>query len=70
MEVSTKPGAIQRSPMKVTYTVNNGMYIYHGPRGYSGIAYSLEKIDEVLTRTYGTGNYELIEVCPSSTTSA
>ena len=47
--------------MKVTYTVKNRMYIYKGPRGYSGIAYSLEKINEVLTRIYGADSYELVE---------
>jgi hypothetical protein len=35
------------------------MYIYKGPRGHSGIAYSLEKINEVLTRSYGEGGYSL-----------
>lgn len=48
--------------MRFTYEVKAGMYIYKGPRGHSGIAYSLEKINEVLTRKYGPGGYSLEQV--------
>lgn len=47
--------------MKYTYRINNGMYIYKGPRGHSGIAYSIEQVNERLTKAFGAGNYELTE---------
>ena len=48
--------------MKFTYQLKDGMYIYKGPRGHSGIAYSLEKINEVLARSYGEDGYSLEQV--------
>lgn len=48
--------------MRFTYEMKGEMYIYKGPRGHSGIAYSLEKINDMLTRSYGAGGYSLEQV--------
>ena len=48
--------------MRFTYELKGGMYIYKGPRGHGGIAYSLEQIKQRLTKAYGDGRYELISV--------
>lgn len=45
--------------MKFTYEVKVGMYIYKGPGGHSGIAYSLQEINRRLTAHYGEGAYTL-----------
>ena len=47
--------------MRFTYEVKNGMYIYKGPRGHGGIAYSLDQVNERLTKAYGAGGYELLQ---------
>lgn len=47
--------------MKFTYEMKGEMYIYQGPNGHGGIAYSLEQIHKILTDHYGAGKYELIE---------
>jgi hypothetical protein len=35
------------------------MYIYRGPNGHGGIAYSLEEVNEALSIKYGIENYTL-----------
>ena len=45
--------------MKFTYEVKGRMYIYKGPRGHGGIAYSLQEINRRLTARYGEGAYTL-----------
>lgn len=47
--------------MRFTYEVKDGMYIYKGPRGHSGIAYSLDQVKERLTKAYGVDGYELLQ---------
>lgn len=42
-----------------TYTVKDGRYLYQGPGGHGGIAYSLEHIHQDLIKRYGAGNYSL-----------
>lgn len=44
---------------KFTYTVKDGRYIYQGPGGHGGIAYSLADVGRALTNHYGAGNYSL-----------
>lgn len=44
---------------KFTYEVKGGRYIYHGPNGHGGIAYSLEMIQDRLTKHFGAGGYTL-----------
>lgn len=41
---------------KFTYVVKDGRYIYRGSGGHGGIAYSLEEINQCLTKHYGAGN--------------
>ena len=45
--------------MRFTYEVKGGMYIYKGPRGHGGIAYSLQQINDRLTKAYGADGYAL-----------
>lgn len=45
--------------MQFTYEMKDGMYIYKGPRGHYGIACLLEKINEILRRSYGQSGYSL-----------
>ncbi|MHC8321174.1 hypothetical protein ACYZT4_10815 [Pseudomonas sp. GB2N2] len=45
--------------MQFTYEVKGGMYIYKGPRGHGGIAYSLEQVNKRLTKAFGPEGYEL-----------
>ena len=47
--------------MQFTYELNGEMYIYQGPNGHGGIAYSLERIHKDLTAKYGAGNYTLVK---------
>ncbi|WP_156160235.1 hypothetical protein [Pseudomonas sp. 2(2015)] len=57
--------------MQFTYESKSGMYIYRGPNGHSGIAYSLEQVNERLTKTYGEDGYSLTPATDTaSTTSA
>ncbi|MBJ7371833.1 MAG: hypothetical protein JHD19_10345 [Pseudomonas sp.] len=48
--------------MKYTYVLKDGMYIYKGPRGHGGIAYSLQQINDHLTKAYGASGYELTRI--------
>lgn len=48
--------------MQFTYEVKGGMYIYKGPRGHGGIAYSLQQITDRLTKAYGASGYELTRI--------
>lgn len=45
--------------MQFTYEVKGERYIYRGPVGHGGIAYSLTQIHERLTKHYGAGKYSL-----------
>ncbi|WP_460055462.1 hypothetical protein [Pseudomonas sp. S2_D06] len=46
--------------MRFTYEVKCGMYIYKGPQGHGGIAYSLDQINQRLTKAFGASGYELV----------
>ena len=45
--------------MQFTYDMKGGMYIYKGPKGHGGIAYSLDQINKRLIKAYGHDGYEL-----------
>jgi hypothetical protein len=47
--------------MRFTYEVKGGMYIYKGPKGHGGIAYSLDQINQRLTKAFGASGYELVK---------
>lgn len=46
--------------MRFTYEVKGGMYIYKGPQGHGGIAYSLDQVNKRLAKAFGTSGYELV----------
>lgn len=54
--------------MQFTYEVKGEMYLYKGPRGHGGIAYSVEQIRQNLSRTYGESGFSLVPL--KQTTSA
>ena len=45
--------------MRFTCELKDGMYIYRGPNGHGGIAYSLDQVNKRLTKAYGANGYEL-----------
>lgn len=46
--------------MQFTYEKKGEMYLYKGPQGHGGIAYSLQQIKASLNSKFGEGNYTLI----------